>query len=123
MSYIGASKCKSVFLTIALMMSLVVSAKSPDVAIDLPRYYPATFDAAGFLQSVDYHANTIMIDALAYRLVRNIPVHTIETQFGSLPALRGGMEVGFNLQDAVATSNERVITELWVLPAGSVILD
>jgi hypothetical protein len=81
--------------------------------------YPANFDGTGILQEVDLRGNRLMIDALSYGFDPNAKVHTLQTPFATLHALRGEMEVGYKLRSGGRTG--RTITEIWQLPAGSVI--
>ncbi|MGH8501586.1 MAG: hypothetical protein ACREVE_03770 [Gammaproteobacteria bacterium] len=104
----------------ALMPCQLFAAELPVSASDLPHYYPARFDGTGFLQAVEPSRNTLTIDALHYGLASNVPVHSLQTRFSSLSALRSGMEVGFTLRNG-GRSDRRIITELWVLPVGSVV--
>ncbi len=77
----------------------------------------ANFDGRGILQQVDARSNRLLIDALSYRFDPNMKVHTLHTQFATVHSLRGEMEVGFTL----GSGSGLTITEIWQLPAGSVV--
>ena len=75
----------------------------------LPDYYPKSFAIFGVLDGIDTRSKTLVIDDRSKRYDINIKVHTQNSQFSSLEALRPGMSIGASL------SGER-ITEIWVLP-------
>ena len=48
----------------------------------------------------------------------NVKVHSLTTQFSSLQAVKPNDSVGFRTERRY--NGQRVVTELWILPAGSV---
>jgi hypothetical protein len=87
---------------------------------DLPDYYPQHFDKAGVFQDIDSDGRVI-INATAYTLGSNAVVHTLRDEYGSINNLRDDMELGFNMHNP--SSKRKVITEIWILPNGSIELD
>lgn len=75
----------------------------------LPDYYPKSFAVFGVLSGLDTRSQTLAINDRGQRYDINIRVHTLNSQFSSLEALRPGMTIG------ASVAGER-ITEVWVLP-------
>jgi hypothetical protein len=98
--------------------ALIVSSLSVH-ADGLPMYYPASFDQTGIVAQTG--GGKIIIDASAFAIDSNVRVHTPTTQFSSMGSVSGGTEVGFNI-DRKQPGNRKKITEIWVLPKGTVIL-
>jgi len=84
-------------------------------ANELPEYYPNHFQNEGVLQ--DIQRGKLIINATFYRLVENVPVHTLDTIYGSHNNLHKDMDIAFHLVDG------NVISEIWILPKGYVELD
>lgn len=101
--------------TILLLVILFTTTGLCWSASNLPEYYPKRFENEGILHEVKH--NKVIINATAYQLVDNVIVHTLSTQYGSLNNLRKDMDIAFRLMDT------RVITEIWILPKGSVELE
>lgn len=80
----------------------------------LPSYYPSSFQYEGFLREVGGDG-TLMISGIQYNLSPNVLIHSLTTEHSSRFALRESQEVGFT-----ANRDTRIITELWILPNGSV---
>ena len=78
-------------------------------------YYPSQFEHEGILHEVKQ--NKLIINATAYWLMDNVVVHTLNSQFGSLHDLQKNMDIAFSLDD------EKAISEIWILPEGTVELD
>lgn len=98
----------------------------PTISIDgaglsntqLPDYYPATYQQKGFIEQVG-SAGNIVISSVGYRLASNVLVHSPTTEFSSRYDLSAGKEVGFNF---TSSNNSRTIAEIWILPAGTVLM-
>lgn len=104
----------------ATLTAIVLSLLSWNVAAEgLPDYYPASFDQTGILHAVS-SGRFIEVNARRYALDSGARVHSTVTKFSSVRALTPGLEVGFNWK-----KNERggyTVTEIWVLPEGSVLV-
>lgn len=111
------SKIKFVLL-IVFLLGLSTSVWCKGV---LPEYYPNFFSNEGLLQEVEDGGSTLIINATAYKVGHNMKVHTRYNSFASRNSLQKGMELGFTLNDPSA--KRKVVTEIWVLPKGSVELD
>ena len=86
--------------------------------MQLPDYYPASYQQTGFIDQVISSGN-IVISSVGYRLATNVLVHSPTTEFSSRYDLSAGKEVGFNFS---SSGNVRTITEIWILPGGSVLV-
>lgn len=102
---------KKIFLV--LITGSLMAITSIGQADTLPAYYPKTFAIFGTLGSIDTKSQTISINDRNKHYDLNIKVHTQNSQFSSLDALRPGMNVGASL-----SAGEPRITEIWVLPEG-----
>ena len=111
------SKLKFIFIAL-LALGLANPAWCKGV---LPEYYPNTFNNEGILQNIEDGGNTLIINATAYKVGHNMKVHTRSNQFASKNTLQKGMELGFTLSDPSA--KRKIVTEIWVLPKGTVELD
>jgi len=85
----------------------------------LPGYYPSSFQKTGVIEKVGTGGN-IVIATAGYQLASNVLVHSPTTEFSSRYDLSAGKEVGFNL---AGNGNSNTITEIWILPAGSIFMD
>ena len=85
---------------------------------NLPSYYPSSFQATGILSETSTGAGLI-ISGLSYTLSMNVLIHTTSTEFSSRYALSAGKEVGFSFSD---NGGSRTVSEIWVLPGGTVLL-
>ena len=86
----------------------------------LPAYYPSQYQHMGKISQIE-SSNSIIINGLRYRIASYAKVHTKATKYATLGSLRVGHEVGFTA--TTGYNNSRKITELWVLPDGSVDLN
>lgn len=111
------SKLKFIFLAL-LALGLANPAWCKGV---LPEYYPNTFNNEGILQNIEDGGNTLIINATAYKVGHNMKVHTLNNKFSSINSLQKEMELGFIFSDPSA--KRKTITEIWVLPKGTVELD
>lgn len=81
----------------------------------LPDYYPASFQNTGIISA--FSGSSIVIGGLSYSLSPNVLIHSTMTEFSSRYDLTAGKEVGFTLN---SSGNTQSITEIWILPAGTV---
>lgn len=81
----------------------------------LPEYYPASFQKTGLINGAGA-GGSLNISGLSYSLSPNVLIHTTMTEFSSRHDLASGKEVGFTVN---SDANSRVITEIWILPAGT----
>jgi len=114
------SKLKLIFLALLVLLVLCL-ANSAWSKGKLPEFYPRTFSNEGILQKTEDGGNTLIINATAYKVGHNMKVHTMNNNFASKNSLQKDMEIGFTLHDP--TAKRKVITEIWVLPKGTVELD
>ena len=84
----------------------------------LPPYYPASYDYSGIVDST--RGSHLIVGASSFAVDSNVRVHTLDTEFASLRALQPGTEVGLKFNDK--PGQRRKITEIWVLPKGTVVL-
>ena len=87
-------------------------------AQDLPLYYPASYDFSGIVETA--RGSNLTVGASNFAVDSNVRVHTPDTEFASIGVLRPGTEVGLKFNDQ--TGQRRKITEIWVLPKGTVVL-
>lgn len=80
----------------------------------LPAYYPSSFQHEGILRDIGTKG-TLIVSGNRYTLSPNALIHSLVTQHSSRFALKEGLEVGFT-----ANRDTGVITEIWILPKGSV---
>ena len=84
----------------------------------LPEYYPASFQAAGAIHALRSGNIIITGHAGSFSLSTNVLVHSVSTEFAPRNELRAGKEVGFSFNKGMG--NKRTITEIWVLPHGTI---
>ena len=84
----------------------------------LPTYYPPGFDQTGIVNGSK--GGQLIIGANAFPVEGNVRVHTPDTEFSSMGTIVSGTEIGFNL--AKTANGRHKITEIWVLPEGTVVL-
>ena len=104
-------------LALAAFVSATVGLGNATASNQLPSYYPDTFVHTGLLSSIG-SISEVVISGARYTLSPNVLIHTLSTEFGSKHSLRVGQEVGFSF-----TTNSRkisTITEIWLLPPGSI---
>ncbi len=92
-------------------ISLLMTTMTSQADTALPHYYPKSFAVFGVLSGLDTRSQTLTINDHGQRYDINIRVHTLNSQFSNLQALRPGMTIG------ASVAGERV-TEIWVLPKG-----
>lgn len=85
--------------------------------IKLPTYYPNQFQHTGMISSLE-NDNSIIISGLRYKIASYLKLHTSATEYATRRSLRAGDEVGFSTM--AGYNNSLKVTELWVLPKGSV---
>ena len=103
------------FTTVLIPLALTLAAVSTEAA-SLPDYYPKSFDQQGIVSSL--HGRELSVNAQRYRLDANVRIHTLDTRFASPRSLASGKEVGFNTSPGKRGVNK--ITEIWLLPDGTV---
>ena len=82
------------------------------MAQDLPDYYPENgFQRTGSIDSVQFEAQRIVIDDIAYTISSSVVVHSPRSYSVPATKLRIGARVGYKL-----ASGGRVIAEIWLLP-------
>jgi hypothetical protein len=101
--------------TVLSSLLLLVTAASVQ-AQSLPHYYPNSFDRQGIITSTG--SSEIFVSAQRYQLDANVRVHSLATEFASRRLLRGGAEIGFTT--ARGKKGVTKITEIWLLPDGTV---
>jgi len=93
---------------------------STEVSAQLPSYYPSSFQKTGVIRNASI-VNQLTVDGARYALSSNARIHTVATEHASRFSLAPGLELGFTYdRDA---SGVRRITEIWILPAGSIKLN
>lgn len=88
------------------------------LAQGLPLYYPASYDISGIVETA--RGSQLVVSASSYQVDTNVRVHTPDTEFASMRALQPGTEVGLKFEHKPGQG--RKITEIWVLPQGTVVL-
>jgi len=83
----------------------------------LPDYYPASFQNKGAIQGVE-GSDTLIVNGVRYRLSPNVRIHTLDTESAPRQTLAAGLEIAFAL--GAIDQRGRTITEIWVLPAGTI---
>jgi len=83
----------------------------------LPGYYPGQFDHKGVVTRAA-NGQTIMINAMRYKLDSNVRVHSLTTEFSSVRALTAGSDIAYRADED--RNGKVTVTEIWVLPSGSV---
>lgn len=111
---------KTAFVLLVLLWgftSNVLAERSSVNTATLPAYYPGQFQHTGKISDIET-SNSIIISGLRYNIASYAKLHTKATKYATLGSLQVGHEVGFTA--TTGYNNSRKITELWVLPAGSV---
>jgi len=85
----------------------------------LPSYYPNSFMSRGIVTNIDLAKRTITFSSTALAYGINTKVHTLSSNFASIQSLTIDTPVGYNF--FVGSDNTFFLTEVWVLPAGSVL--
>jgi hypothetical protein len=88
-----------------------------EVEYNLPDYYPEHFARKGIIQSIP-SSSALYIDGILFKLSTNVSVHSMATEFLTRNALNRGDEIGFSFSKT--TNGNLVITEIWILPKGTV---
>ena len=103
-------------LTLFLLTGAVYANNSSSTG--LPGYYPTAFQETGILSGTSSNGG-LEINGISYSISPNVLIHSLSTEHSSRFALRDAKELGFSY--TVGNNNLRTITELWVLPLGTVI--
>ena len=77
-----------------------------------------TYEKQGHVHEVNYGTRSITIDALDYKLSSIVPVHTTHSGLGSLASLRADDEIRYTV---IEKNGQKRVTEIWLLPKGTVI--
>ncbi len=102
--------------TKALLLILLISLGSAGVSqgAELPSYYPETVPAMnGIIGYADIKQGVIVINDMSWKLSMNVRVHSLNTQFSSVRALRSGMRIAF---ESTSINGKVQLAEIWVLP-------
>lgn len=99
----------------AMILALALGTGYAETARGLPEYYPEYFDQWGTLNGVNTQDDFIVIDDISTPLASDLKIHTPATQFGTLHSLRQGMKVGITFRSG---ASRRMVSDIWVLPAG-----
>ena len=83
---------------------------------NLPATYPSSFQGKGIIGGVS--SRTLTVDGSRYALSISARVHSLSGNNASRLDLRGGTEIGFSF--VRNTNNRRTITEIWILPQGTI---
>jgi len=95
-------------LVFLMLMPLSISAAT------LPEYYPETLPhMQGVVDDISVKTNQIVIDDMQWKFSMNMRVHSLNTEFSSIQALRKSMNVAFKLD---TINGNFVIAEIWILP-------
>lgn len=127
----NTSKLQSIIvIAIALFFTITTAHADlpaiPSMGIDLrtgvstkslPDYYPASFQSAGRIHRVSSDSIIITGSSKAFSLSPNILIHSMSTEFASRHELRVGEEIGYSFNTGM--NNRRTVTEIWLLPRGS----
>ena len=110
-----------VWLAAALLSTASLGAPAQRSALastsGLPAYYPANFQKTGIVREPP-SSNRLIISGLKYQITSSTKIHTLSNQFSSSWSLKNGEEVGFTFTSDAAKN--RTISEIWVLPKGSI---
>ena len=97
----------------------VFAQRAPSSTNSLPDYFPASYQQTGVIHEIGVY-DTLIISGLKYQLSSITKIHTVNTQFATPWSLKSGEEVGFSFTTDAA--NNRSISEIWLLPNGTVVL-
>jgi len=105
---------------LAMTISTTVLAQRSGSSISgLPSYYPASYQQTGVIREIRPD-NTLIISGLKYHITSTTKIHTVNTQFASTWSLKTNEEAGFSF--TTDTASKRSISEIWLLPKGSIVL-
>ncbi|HEC17807.1 MAG TPA: hypothetical protein ENI97_00495 [Gammaproteobacteria bacterium] len=105
------------FLMLALFSLSPTYAEEPPVERNLPAGYPSAFQARGIVGGIR-SSHEIIVEGSRYALSIKVQVHSPSSRHASIMDLRPGTEIGFSYDRG--GNNTRTITEIWVLPPGSI---
>ncbi|MDT8385071.1 MAG: hypothetical protein RRB22_11705 [Gammaproteobacteria bacterium] len=102
----------------ALLSISMVHAAEPPMPDNTPLApgYPLSFPARGIVGQVS--STSLTVDGTRYRVAISAMVHSLSGDRASLLDLRSGSEIGFSFERQA--NNRRTITEIWILPQGSI---
>lgn len=101
----------------ALLSVSMAHAEEPAApSSNLPATYPSSFQAKGIIG--DISSRTITVDGARYTLSLSAQIHSLSGNHASRLDLRGGTEIGFSFNRNA--NNRRTITEIWILPQGTI---
>lgn len=97
--------------SLAISLCFIVGTISAETR--LPSSYPANFDVKGTVTNIDYKRRIIHIDYASYSVALTHTIYTLEKKNKlALFQLKKGIKVGASL----SASDEKTITNLWILP-------
>ena len=102
----------------ALLATSLAYAGEPAVPSSgtLPPSYPSSFQGKGVVGQVS--SRSISVSGSRYSLSISAQVHSLSGNHASLLDLRNGTEIGFSFERNA--NNRRTITEIWILPQGTI---
>lgn len=106
-------------LLTAILSTTAMAQRASSAIKDLPSYYPASFQKTGVIRDVGTD-DTLVISGIKYQISPQTKIHTVDSQFASSWSLKTDAEVGFSF--ATDDAKKRNISEIWLLPKGSVAL-
>jgi len=102
---------KTSFQTIALLIFLALFSL-PAQSGELPDYYPDKIAGLFTIDDISLSQLKIIVNDFPLNLSPNAKVHSPNTEFSSLRALKPGMKIFFS------RPSNRTINEIWILPDG-----
>lgn len=101
------------------LMCLALTLSAPLAgAVDWPAYYPERMPREGVVGSVSPGRGQIEINGMRMSVDGNARVHSLTTEFSSLRSLKPRDAVGYRTKQD--RNGRKVVTEIWILPEGSV---
>ena len=114
---------QSILWLVAILTAMVSTTgyaqRAPSSSSGLPDYYPASYQQTGVIHEVGMN-DTLIISGLKYQISSDTKIHTVNTQFATTWSLKSGEEVGFSFTTD-DTAKHRSISDIWVLPKGTVV--
>ena len=112
---------RSTIITVLLLLLSAGAAFGRDFTSasgeQLPDYYPSSFQGTGTLRTVS--SRDVVISGNGYALSMNVLIHSTATEHSSRYELVTGRDVGFSF--GTDSDNNSTITEIWILPDGSLL--
>jgi hypothetical protein len=102
--------------TALLCTSLAYAGETVAPGNGFPDSYPASFQAKGVVGQAS--SRSISVSGSRYSLSISAQVHSLSGNHASVLDLRRGTEIGFSFERNA--NNRRTITEIWILPQGTI---